>query len=181
MSLNKVFLMGNLTRDSELRYIQSNSSAVLEFRMAVSRKYRTASGEDREDVLFIDVTLWGQRRAEALHKYLKRGTKLVVEGRLKLDEWERDGKKNSKISVVADNIEFAGGRGESSGGGGGGGYQESTSGGGGYGDRGYGNRGGGGGNSGGYGGGGGNYSQPQPAGAPAGSSSMELADEDIPF
>lgn len=107
-NLNKVMLMGNLTKDSELRYLPSGS-AVLEFRMAVNRRYRTQSGEERDETLYIDVSLFGQRRAEGLHPHLKRGKPMFVEGRLKLDEWERDGQRQSKISVVAENVEFLGG------------------------------------------------------------------------
>jgi len=114
-NLNKVMLIGNLTKDAELRYIPSGQP-VLEFRLAVSRRYRTQAGEDREESLFIDVSLWG-RRGEAVSRFLTRGTPLFVEGRLKMDEWERDGQRRSKMTVVAQNIEFLGRRNGEAGGG----------------------------------------------------------------
>jgi len=106
-SLNKVMLMGNLTRDAELRYLPSGQ-AVLEFRLAVSRRYRTQQGEDREETCFVDINLWG-KRGEALAQYLTKGKPLFVEGRLQLDEWEKDGQKHSRLRVVAENVEFIGG------------------------------------------------------------------------
>ncbi|GIW71384.1 MAG: hypothetical protein KatS3mg102_0926 [Planctomycetota bacterium] len=111
--LNKVLLMGNLVRDAELRYLPSGSP-LLEFRLAVSRRFRTREGEDRDETLFIDVTLFG-RRAEAIQRYLSKGKRVFVEGRLKLDEWEKDGQRQSKIRVIADDIQFVGGNGGSGG------------------------------------------------------------------
>ncbi len=105
-SLNKVFLIGNLTRDPELRYIPSGT-AVAEMRLAVSQKYRTKSGEDRDDTVFVDVVVW-DRQAENCSKYLSKGSPLMVEGRLKLDEWEKDGQKQSKLRVVAERTQFLG-------------------------------------------------------------------------
>lgn len=116
-SLNKVMLIGNLTRDSELKYLPSGS-AILEFRLAVSRKFKKADGTDGEETCFVDVSLWG-KRGEAVAQYLTKGKPLFVEGRLKLDEWEdkESGAKRSKLTVVAENIEFLGGRSDGAGGG----------------------------------------------------------------
>jgi single-strand DNA-binding protein len=105
-SMNRVFLMGNLTRDPEVRYLPSGQ-AVAELRLAVNRKYKTQSGEEKEDTCFVDVNAWG-RTAEVCGQYLSKGSSLLVEGRLKYDEWEKDGKKNSKLRVVADHVEFMG-------------------------------------------------------------------------
>lgn len=108
-SLNKVMLIGNLTRDAELRYLPSGAG-VLEFRLAVSRKYKKQDGTEGEETCFVDVNLWG-KRGEAVAKWLTKGKPLFVEGRLQLDEWEdkQSGEKRSKLRVVADNIEFLGG------------------------------------------------------------------------
>lgn len=106
-SLNKVFLMGNLTRDPELRYT-SSGTAVSDLSMAVNRRYTTASGDKKEDTCFVDVTLWA-RRAEVASQYLKKGSPLFVEGRLQLDRWENnEGQKRSKLKVVAQNFQFIG-------------------------------------------------------------------------
>lgn len=109
-SLNKVFLMGNLTRDPQLRFIDSGTP-VAEFGMAINRNWKDASGASKEEVCFVDVTVWG-RRAEVANEYLRKGRPLFVEGRLKYDTWEaRDGGgKRSKLRVVADNFQFLGGR-----------------------------------------------------------------------
>jgi single-strand DNA-binding protein len=117
-SLNKVMLIGNLTRDAELRYLPSGSP-VLEFRLAVSRKYKKQDGTEGEETCFVDVALWG-KRGEAVAQYLKKGKPLFVEGRLQLDEWDdkETGQKRSKLKVVADNIEFLGSRTDGQGGGG---------------------------------------------------------------
>ena len=106
-SLNKVLLMGNLTRDPELRYTPSGT-AVADFAIAINRKYTTASGDKKEDTCFVDVTLWG-RRAEVVNQYLKKGSPLFVEGRLHLDRWESpEGQKRSKLKVVGQNFQFIG-------------------------------------------------------------------------
>ncbi len=106
-SLNKVFLVGNLTRDPELRYTPSGT-AVADLSMAINRRYTTASGEKKEETCFVDVTLWA-RRAEVARQYLKKGSPLFVEGRLHLDRWENsDGQKRSKLKVVAQNFQFIG-------------------------------------------------------------------------
>ncbi len=106
-NLNKVFLIGNLTRDPELRYTPSGT-AVADLSIAVNRKYTTASGEKKEETCFVDVTLWA-RRAEVASQYLKKGSPLFVEGRLQLDKWENnEGQKRSKLKVVAQNFQFIG-------------------------------------------------------------------------
>ena len=109
-SLNKVFLMGNLTRDPQLRFID-NGTPVAEFGMAINRQWRDQSGSNKEEVCFVDVTVWG-RRAEVVNEYLRKGRPVFIEGRLKYDTWEaRDGGgKRSKLRVVADNFQFIGGR-----------------------------------------------------------------------
>ncbi len=103
-SLNKVMLIGRLTRDPEKRTIPSGS-AVTEFRLAASRRFKSNSGEDREETVFVDITAWG-RTAEICAQYLRKGSQVFIEGRLKLDEWEKDGQKRSKLSVVAEVVQF---------------------------------------------------------------------------
>ncbi len=142
-SFNKVFLMGNLTRDVQMKYLPSSNTPVAEFGIACNRKFRTAAGEDREEVTFVDVTAFG-KQAEVLNQYMTKGKPLFIEGRLKLDQWEdkQGGGKRSKLSVVIENFQFIGSRdGQGGGGGGGGSSQE-------HGDH-----------NGGGGGGGGNYQQ----------------------
>ncbi|MDZ4199469.1 MAG: single-stranded DNA-binding protein [Kiritimatiellia bacterium] len=103
-SLNKVFLMGNLTRDPEVRVTPARMS-VTDFSLAVSRRYRSATGEEKEDRCFVRVTAWGAT-AEAVGRSLKRGSPVYVEGRLKYDEWERDGVKQNRLGVVAERVLF---------------------------------------------------------------------------
>jgi single-strand DNA-binding protein len=112
-SYNKVILMGNVTRDPELRYIASGT-AVTDITLAVNDRRKTASGEWVEETTFVDVTLWG-RTAEIAGEYVTKGSPLLNDGRLKLDTWEKDGKKNSKLRVVCDRMQLLGGRGEGSG------------------------------------------------------------------
>jgi single-strand DNA-binding protein len=121
-SFNKVMLMGNLTRDPEIKYTPKGT-AIADIGLAVNRNYSTESGERREEVTFIDVTLWG-RVAEIVGEYCKKGRPLFVEGRLQLDTWDdkQTGQKRSKLKVVGENIQLLGGR-EGGGGGGGGGGQ----------------------------------------------------------
>lgn len=103
-SLNKVFLMGNLTRDPELRYTPSGS-AVASFGVAVNRKYKQGD-EVKEDVCFVDVTVWG-KQAENCAEYLSKGRGVMVEGRLNYRSWEtEEGQKRNKLDVVANNIQF---------------------------------------------------------------------------
>ena len=103
-NLNKVLLIGNLTRDPEIKFI-ATGSAVCELRMAISRRFRTAAGEEKEDVCYVDVTVWG-KQAESCEKYLKRGSPVFVEGRLAFDEWEKEGQKHSKLRVTAERVQF---------------------------------------------------------------------------
>ena len=108
-SLNRVFLIGNLTRDPELKYTQSGL-AVCDFGLAVNRRYKTSQGEDREETLFADITVFA-RQAETSSEYLSKGRPVFIEGRLKLDQWTNsEGQKRSKLSVVAERVQFLGGR-----------------------------------------------------------------------
>ena len=108
-SLNRVFLMGNLTRDPELRFIPSGT-AVAEFGMAINRVYTSRDGEKKEDVCFVDIVTWG-KTAENCDNYLSKGSPVFVEGRLQYDSWETgDGQKRSRLRVVADRVQFLSGR-----------------------------------------------------------------------
>ena len=105
---NKVMLIGNLTRDPELRYTPSNT-AVAELGLAVNRTYQDKSGNKQEDVTFVDVTVWG-RAAENCSEYISKGAPVFIEGRLTLDTWENDdGQKRSKLKVTAQRVDFLGG------------------------------------------------------------------------
>jgi len=108
-SYNRVVLLGNVTRDPELRYIPSGT-AVTDVGLAVNDRRKSATGEWIEETTFVDVTLWG-RTAEICCEYVSKGSPLLIEGRLKLDTWEKDGKKNSKLRVVGDNMQLLGARG----------------------------------------------------------------------
>lgn len=104
-NLNRVFLIGNLTRDPELRYIPSGS-AVATFTIAVNRVYKSQAGEKKEQVSFIRVVVWG-RIAEVCGEYLSKGSPAFVEGRLQSREWETpEGQKRSTLEVVADRVQF---------------------------------------------------------------------------
>ena len=103
-TLNKVMLIGNLTRDPEVRYTPQGT-AVADVRLAVSRKFKTADGVEKEEVCYVSVTTWG-RQAQTCGEYLKKGSPVFVEGRLKLDEWEKDGQKQSRLTVVAERVQF---------------------------------------------------------------------------
>ena len=105
-NFNKVILIGNLTRDPEIRYTPSGT-AVGDLRMAVNRRFRTGDGQEREETCFVGVTVWG-RQAETCGEYLKKGQPALVEGRLKYDEWEKEGQKFSRLSVVAERVQFLG-------------------------------------------------------------------------
>jgi single-strand DNA-binding protein len=118
-SFNRVVLVGNLTRDPELRYIPSGT-AVTEIGLAVNDRRKGANGEWIEETTFVDVTLWA-RTAEIASEYLNKGSSVLIEGRLKLDTWEKDGKKNSKLRVVGERLVMLGQRGSGPAGGGGGG------------------------------------------------------------
>ena len=104
-SLNKVLLIGNLTRDPELRYIPSGS-AVATFTIGVNRFYTTQTGEKKEQASFIRIVVWG-RRAEVCGEYLSKGSPVFVEGRLQSRDWQtQDGQKRNTVEVIADNIQF---------------------------------------------------------------------------
>ena len=107
-SLNKVFLLGNMTRDVELRYT-AGGTAVTEVGMAVNEK-RKQGDEWVDDVTYVDVTLWG-KTAEIAGKYLSKGFQILIEGRLKLDSWEKDGQKHYKMKVVGEKLQMLGSRG----------------------------------------------------------------------
>ena len=109
-SFNRVVLLGNVTRDPELRYI-SSGTAVTEIGLAVNDRRKTPSGEWVEETTFVDVTLWG-RTAEVAGEYVTKGSPLLIEGRLKLETWEKDGKKNSKLKVVGERMQLLGSRGD---------------------------------------------------------------------
>lgn len=110
-SLNKVFLMGNLTRDPELRYVPSGT-AVANFTVAVSRVYKGASGEKKEEASFIRVVIWG-KMAEVCGEYLTKGRPVLVEGRLQSRSWEgQDGQKKNTLEVIASSVQFLGARGD---------------------------------------------------------------------
>lgn len=107
VSVNTLVLGGNLTRDPELRYLQSGQ-AVAEFGLAINRNWTAANGEKREETCFVDVTAWG-KLAERVCQYLKKGRSVLVEGRLQFDTWQaQDGTKRSKHRVVADSVHFLG-------------------------------------------------------------------------
>lgn len=124
-SYNRVILMGNMTRDVELKYT-AGGTPVTDITLAVNDRRKNAQGEWIDETTFVDVTLWG-RTAELAGEYLGKGSPLLVEGRLKLDTWETEGQKRSKLRVVCDRMQFVGGR-EGSGGNGGGGSGRSDSG-----------------------------------------------------
>jgi len=119
---NRVIFMGNLTRDVELRHLQTGT-AVADISLAVNDRRKSASGEWVDEVSFFDVTLWA-RTAEVAAQYLSKGSPLLVEGRLKQETWEKEGQKRSKVKVICEKMQMLGGR---QGGGGGGGSQPSNS------------------------------------------------------
>jgi len=130
-NFNKVLLMGNLTRDVEMRYTPSGL-ALAKLGMAVNRKFRDSkTNELREEVTFVDVDVWG-KQAETANQYLSKGRPIFVEGRLKLDQWDdkATGQKRSKLTVVAERIQFMGGGGQGGQGGPGGGQGGAQGGGG---------------------------------------------------
>ena len=161
MSINRVVISGNLTRDPELRRTQSGM-AIMSFGVAVNdRRRNQQTGEWEDYANFIDCTMFGNR-AESLSNYLSKGTKVAIEGKLRWSQWERDGQKRSKIEVIVDELEFMSSRDRQGGGSyqGGGGYQ-----------------------GGGYQGDNGGYQQPSvaPASAPVINTSSTVYDDDIPF
>jgi single-strand DNA-binding protein len=108
-SFNKVILLGNLTRDPEVRYTPKGS-AVTDLGIAVNRQYTLENGEKREEVTFVDVTFWG-RTAEVAGEYLKKGRPIFIEGRLQLDTWDdkQSGQKRSKLKVIGETMQMLGG------------------------------------------------------------------------
>lgn len=162
-SYNRVVLIGNLTRDVEVKYLQSGM-AVTEIGLAVNDRRKNQQGEWVDETTFVDVTLWG-RNAEVASEYLSKGAPVFIEGRLKLDQWESEGQKRSKLRVVGENLVLIGGRG--------GGGEGGESRGGGGGARSAGRSGGG------YSRGGGD-DVPAPSRS-SGPPQMDHADDDIPF
>ena len=202
-NLNRVFMIGRLTRDPELRFLP-NGTPKATLRLATSREYKSKDGEKQKDVCYVDIVVWS-RQAEICKQYLAKGRQLFVEGRLEYQEWERDGVRKSKHQIVADRVQFLD-RGDNTGeGAGSGGYQSANAGGGygGGGGQSYGGGGGGqsyGGGGDSYGGGGGQgysgggggqsyggqtYGGGSPAPAPAESEplnqAMGVPDSDLPF
>ena len=108
-SYNRVVLVGNLTRDVELKYTQSGT-AVTDVGLAVNDRRKTQTGEWVDETTFVDVTLWG-RTAEVAGEYLSKGSSVLIEGRLRLDTWETEGQKRSKLRVVCERMQMLGGRG----------------------------------------------------------------------
>ncbi|MFM9957018.1 MAG: single-stranded DNA-binding protein [Phycisphaerales bacterium] len=158
-NLNKVMLMGNLTRDIEVRHTPNTNTAIAQIGLAVNRKWRTPEGETKEEVTFVDCEAWG-RTAEVLAQYLKKGRPVYLEGRLRLDQWQdkESGQNRSKLKVVVETFQFIDSKpGEGGPAGGGGGNVQTRS----YG----GNR---------------APAQSGPAGAP-GPAHEPIGEEDIPF
>jgi len=107
-NFNQVILMGNFTRDPQLSYTP-NQTPVVEFGLAVNRKWKAEDGAEREDVLFIECQAFG-KRAEVISKHFKKGSPIFVQGRLKLERWEAEGKPHSRIRVAVQSFEFIGGK-----------------------------------------------------------------------
>src|SRR5262245_17861022 len=114
-SYNRVILLGNITRDFEVKYLQSGM-AVTEIGLAVNERRKNQAGEWVDETVFVDVTLWG-RTAEVAGEYLSKGSPVLIEGRLRLDQWEQEGQKRSKLRVTCDRMQMIGGRGQGGGGG----------------------------------------------------------------
>jgi single-strand DNA-binding protein len=110
-SLNKVFLIGNLTRDPELR-VTPKGTAICQFGLAVNRQFKDESGQSRDETTFVDIEAWG-KQGELVSKYLTKGSPAMVEGRLKFDQWEdkTTQQKRSKLKVVLENVQFLSSRG----------------------------------------------------------------------
>ncbi len=106
---NRVILLGNLTRDPQLKYLPNNT-AVCDIGIAVSRRYRDKEGNLKDEVCFVDATAWG-RQAETINQYMAKGRPILIEGRLRLDQWTgQDGQKRSRLTVVIENFQFVGAR-----------------------------------------------------------------------
>lgn len=124
-SFNRVILLGNLTRDPELRHIPTGT-AVTDIVLAVNDRRKSTSGEWTEETTFVDITLWG-RTAEIACEYLSKGSPVLIEGRLKLDIWETDGQKRSKLKVIGEKMQLISGGSRGEGGGGGSSYSRPSS------------------------------------------------------
>ena len=112
-AFNKVILIGNLTRDPDLR-VTNTGLSICKLGLAVNRNYTTKEGDSKDETTYVDIDAFG-KQAEILSKYMQKGKPLMIEGRLKLDQWESsDGQKRSKLGVVLENFQFIGGREESS-------------------------------------------------------------------
>lgn len=109
-SFNKVILMGNLTRDPQMKYLPSQTP-VAEFGLATNRRFKTQAGEDKEEVTFVDCAAFG-KQAEVINQWCRKGKQLFIEGRLKFDSWDdkNGGGKRSKLSVIVEQFQFVGGR-----------------------------------------------------------------------
>ena len=105
-NVNKVILIGNLTRDVELKQLPSGNP-VAQIGLAINREWKDKDGEKKEEVTFVDCEAWG-KTAEIMAKYLAKGKPVFIDGRLKLDSWEKDGEKRSKIKVVVESFQFLG-------------------------------------------------------------------------
>src|SRR5687767_5136024 len=114
--LNKVMLIGRLTRDPQMKYTPSQT-AICEFGLAVGRKFKAASGEMKEETAFVDCTVWG-KRGEVFNQYMTKGKQVFLEGHLKFDSWEdkQGGGKRSKLTLVVDDFQFLDSRGGGQGG-----------------------------------------------------------------
>jgi single-strand DNA-binding protein len=126
-NFNKVILAGNLTRDPQLSYLPSGTPAC-EFGMAINRKWRAQNGDMKEEVCFVDLRCYG-KQAEVINQYFTKGKPILVEGRLKYDQWEgKDGARKSRLTVAVDRFEFIGAPSGERGGGGGdrGGYRQAS-------------------------------------------------------
>lgn len=111
-SYNKVILMGNLTRDPEVRVGPSGAS-ICKFTLAVSRQFKGQDGEQRDETAFIDIDAFG-KQADVISRYMQKGRPILIEGRLKLDQWEsQSGEKRSKLGVVLESFQFVGSKGDS--------------------------------------------------------------------
>jgi len=115
-SINQVILMGNLTRDPELRTTPSGQS-VCSFGMAINRSWQGSDGNQQEAVDYFDITAWG-KLGELVNQYLSKGRRCLIQGRLSYRSWEQDGQKRSKVEVIANDVTFLDGGGQGQGGGG---------------------------------------------------------------
>lgn len=103
-SLNRVILVGNLTRDPELKNIPSGA-CVADMGLAINERFTTKDGEKKDQTCFVDIVVWG-RQAETCGEYLHKGSSVLIEGKLKYDQWEKDGQKRNKLRVQADRVVF---------------------------------------------------------------------------